>query len=112
MSSTISSLIGVVEGGVSLFPDALMNITEGGDVASTDELFNALYWELHTLARRELARKMAPVSLSVTTLLHEAYLDMAARSDVQFPDEGRFMGYAARVMRNLIINYAREADYS
>ena len=48
------------------------------------------------------------MSLSVSTLLHEAYLDMAARSDVRFPDEARFMGYAARVMRNLIINYVRD----
>jgi len=60
------------------------------------------------MARRQLARGGGGVSLSVTTLLHEAYLDMASRSDVHFPDEARFMGYAARVMRNLIINYARD----
>jgi RNA polymerase sigma factor (TIGR02999 family) len=108
LSSTISSLIGAVENGVSLFPDALMNITEGGDVVSTDELFNTLYWELHTLARRELARKMAPVSLSVTTLVHEAYLDMSGRAGRSFPDRPRFMGYAARVMRGVIIDHARK----
>lgn len=47
------------------------------------------------------------VSLSATTLLHEAYLDMAARDGPSFPDRPRFMGYAARVMRGLIIDYAR-----
>ena len=47
------------------------------------------------------------MSLSVTTLLHEAYLDMAAR-DSRFPDRARFMGYAARVMRGLIIDHARQ----
>jgi RNA polymerase sigma factor (TIGR02999 family) len=47
------------------------------------------------------------VTLSATTLLHEAYLDMSAR-DAVFPDRGRFMGYAARVMRGLIIDYARK----
>ena len=41
------------------------------------------------------------------TLLHEAYLDMAARL-ASFPDRARFMAYAARVMRGLIIDHARE----
>ena len=58
------------------------------------------------MAKRELARRGGAVSLSVTTLLHEAYLDMASR-DSQFPDQNRFMGYAARVMRGLIIDHAR-----
>jgi RNA polymerase sigma factor (TIGR02999 family) len=86
----------------------LMEAAESGDRAATERLFSALYSELHGLARRQLARGGGAVTLSVTTLLHEAYLDMAARSGVQFPDEARFLGYAARVMRNLIINYARD----
>ena len=86
----------------------LVAAAEAGDSSATEALFSALYSELHRMARRQLARGGGGVSLSVTTLLHEAYLDMAARSDVQFPDEARFMGYASRVMRNLIINYARD----
>src|SRR5215469_10067974 len=86
---------------------SLIEAAESGDRSATETLFGALYSELHRMARRQLARG-GEVSLSVTTLLHEAYLDMAARSDVQFPDESRFMGYAARVMRNLIINYVRD----
>ena len=86
---------------------SLIDAAESGDRSAAEPLFSALYSELHRMARRQLARE-GGVSLSVTTLLHEAYLDMAARSDVQFPDEARFMGYAARVMRNLIINYARD----
>jgi len=73
----------------------------------TDALFSALYTQLHSLARRELARRIAPATLSVTTLLHEAYIDMSARSGASFPDQARFIGYAARVMRGLIIDHAR-----
>ena len=87
---------------------SLIEAAESGDRSATEALFSALYSELHRMARRQLARGGGGVSLSVTTLLHEAYLDMASRSDVHFPDEARFMGYAARVMRNLIINYARD----
>jgi RNA polymerase sigma factor (TIGR02999 family) len=79
-----------------------------GESAIDDTLFSALYAELRQLAKRELARPGAAVSLSATTLLHEAYLDMAGRSGPSFPDRARFMGYAARVMRGLIIDHARQ----
>src|SRR3954468_17828447 len=74
---------------------------------ASDALFSDLYAELHRLASRQIARAGAPRRLGVTTLLHEAYLDMASRDDASFPDEARFMGYAARVMRGLIIDHAR-----
>jgi len=78
-----------------------------GDGTAAEALFTALYDELHRLARRELARRGVDVSLSVTTLLHEAYLYIVAREERAFPDRARFMGYAARVMRGLIIDHAR-----
>jgi RNA polymerase sigma factor (TIGR02999 family) len=81
--------------------------SEGGDSPAAGALFSALYSELHRLAKRELARRGTPGSLSVTTLLHEAYLDMSARDGSSFPDQARFMGYATRVMRGLIIDHAR-----
>ena len=84
---------------------SLIEAAETGNHSDTEALFAALYSELHRMARRELASS-GEFGLSVTTLLHEAYLDMAAR-DSKFPDEGRFMGYAARVMRGLIIDHAR-----
>jgi RNA polymerase sigma factor (TIGR02999 family) len=84
-----------------------MNAAERGDGVAADALFNTLYSELHGLAKRELARKGRPASLSVTTLLHETYLDISARDRAAFPDQARFMGYAAQVMRGIIIDYAR-----
>jgi RNA polymerase sigma factor (TIGR02999 family) len=84
---------------------ALIASAEGGARPAADALFSALYSELHRLARRQLARGFS--TLGTTTLLHEAYLDIAGREGVVFPDRGRFMAYAARVMRGLIIDYAR-----
>jgi RNA polymerase sigma factor (TIGR02999 family) len=78
-----------------------------GERAAADALFDALYSELHRIARRELARQGVPLSLGATTLLHQAYIEMAEREGISFPDRGRFMGYAARVMRGLIIDHAR-----
>ena len=85
----------------------LMRAADGGDSLAAEHLFAALYSELHRMAKRELARRGVPVTLGATTLLHQAYLDMAARDGPSFPDESRFMAYAARVMRGLIIDHAR-----
>lgn len=73
----------------------------------TDVLFSTLYGQLHSLARRELARRVAPSNLSVTTLLHEAYLDISQRPGAAFADGPRFVAYAAHVMRGIIIDHAR-----
>jgi RNA polymerase sigma factor (TIGR02999 family) len=91
---------------VSSIP-SLIAAAEQGNHAAADALFGALYFELRRLARRELRRQGVPVTLGATTLLHQAYLEMAAKNGASFPDSARFMGYAARVMRGLIIDYAR-----
>jgi RNA polymerase sigma factor (TIGR02999 family) len=86
----------------------LMASADQGDRSAGDALFAALYSELHRLAQRELARRGGGVTIGATTLLHEVYLEIAGRAaSVAFPDRARFMGYAARVMRGLIIDYAR-----
>jgi RNA polymerase sigma factor (TIGR02999 family) len=86
---------------------ALIASTDAGDRSAADALFSALYAELHELARRQLAGAGSGVTLGPTTLLHEAYLNMSQREGAVFPDRARFMGYAARVMRGLIVDYAR-----
>jgi len=88
---------------------SLLAAVERGDPSAADSLFAALYSELRELARHAL-RGNAPVSVSATTLLHEAYINIAhgsVRPNGVFPDRARFMGYASRVMRNIIIDHAR-----
>ena len=85
----------------------LLASAEHGDRAAADAVFTALYEELHRMARRELASRGAGVTLGATTLLHDAYLDISGREGTAFPDRNRFMGYASRVMRGIIIDYAR-----
>jgi RNA polymerase sigma factor (TIGR02999 family) len=91
---------------LALTLSSLVTATDRGDRPAAEALFSALYTELHRLARRELARR-GSTSIGVTTLLHETYLDISSRQGAVFPDEARFMGYAARVMRGLIIDHAR-----
>lgn len=106
MGLSVTSPVTSAQIGAGIFPNEA-EAQQPLPCTDTDALFSALYTQLHSLARRELARRIAPATLSVTTLLHEAYIDMSARPGASFPDQARFIGYAARVMRGLIIDHAR-----
>ena len=80
---------------------------DAGDGDARNALFIALYAELHRLAETHLRRSPGNVTLSATTLLHEAYVDIASRGSLAFPDRNRFLQYASRAMRGLVIEYMR-----
>jgi RNA polymerase sigma factor (TIGR02999 family) len=82
------------------------------DASSSDHarLFVTLYEELRRLARRQLRRRGSALTLGATTLLHEVYLKLQHRNGLVFPDPARFLAYAARAMRGLIIDYARHGQ--
>jgi RNA polymerase sigma factor (TIGR02999 family) len=85
------------------------NVAAGdGTVDARAELFTALYTQLHQIARSALRHSGPQLTVSPTTLLHEAYLKISARDAVQFPDRARFMAYASRSMRRLVIDFVRE----
>jgi RNA polymerase sigma factor (TIGR02999 family) len=85
----------------------LIRTAESGDTAAADALFAELYRELHAIAERELNRGGSDLTLGTTTLLHEAYLNIAAREGKEFASRAHFLGYAARAMRGLTIDYVR-----
>ena len=85
---------------------SLIASADHDDRSAAAALFAALYSELHTMAKRQLDRGPS-ITLSATTLLHETYLDISRRDEANFPDRPRFMAYAARVMRSVIIDYVR-----
>src|SRR5262249_10066283 len=50
----------------------------------------------------------APVFLDTTSLVHESYLRFLRVGDVQIADRAHFLKYAARVMRSVVVDFARE----
>ena len=64
---------------------ALMAAVDKGDRSAAEPLFAALYAELHRLAKQELSRQGGAMSVGATTLLHEAYLNMAEGGTTTFP---------------------------
>lgn len=70
------------------------------------KLFASLYADLRRLADREL-RRFPSAGVSPTTLVHEAYLNIADRDAVRFVDQGKCLGYVARAMRGVLIDFSR-----
>lgn len=87
--------------------EALMQRADAAEAQAAERLFALLYHELHRLAEHHLRRQGRTLTLGSTTLVHEAYLNMAGRDRVAFPDRARFLAYASRAMRTLVIDYAR-----
>lgn len=84
----------------------LLRRADQADPQATDQLFAALYGELRRLAEHHLERG-ASLTLSTTSLVHDAYLSMVGREGVKFPDRARFFAYASKAMRGLVVDYAR-----
>jgi RNA polymerase sigma factor (TIGR02999 family) len=83
------------------------NVSEPAESEGHRKLFAALYEELRLMARRELQRGGNGFALGATTLLHETYIKLSDRERIAFPDRSRFMAYACRAMRSVVIDYAR-----
>jgi len=87
--------------------DGLFAGAVSDDPRVSEQLFVVLYDELRRMAEQQLRRDGGRVTLSPTTLVHETYLALVGRSSVSFPDRKRFMGYASRAMRGLVVDYIR-----
>jgi RNA polymerase sigma factor (TIGR02999 family) len=87
----------------------LLAEVRGGDRHAIDRVFNLVYAELHTAARRQLARARPGQTLDTTMLVHEAYLKLLDGAQVNWTDRGHFFAVAAKAMRQIIIDYARWA---
>jgi RNA polymerase sigma factor (TIGR02999 family) len=88
----------------------LLAAVRDGDKDAIDLVFNMVYAELHTAARRQLARARPGQTLNTTALVHEAYLKLVDSSQAGWADRGHFFAVAAKAMRQIIIDYARWAS--
>jgi len=80
-----------------------------GDSGARDELFAVVYAELKQLARSQLRRERPHHTLQPTALVHELYLRLAGQQGVPWQDRAHFFGIAARVLRQILVDHARQA---
>src|SRR5262249_9315407 len=81
------------------------------DVAALDRLIPLVRAELHRRARRYMRRERRGHTLQTTALLHETYLRLIDARQVRFRDRGHFFAIAARLMRRILVDHARERGY-
>lgn len=85
----------------------LLSRMAGGDRASRDAVFVAVYQELRRLAHSRLRDGGRNTVLDTTALVHESYLRLVQTGELSFEDRRAFFGYASRVMRSVIVDTAR-----
>lgn len=84
----------------------LRELSEGRREAF-DRLVPIVYDELRTIAHHQLRNERSGHTLSTTALVHESYLRLLDVEQMQWLDRAHFFGAAARVMRRVLIDYAR-----
>lgn len=85
----------------------LLNRVRSGDRTALEELMPAVYDELHRLAARQLSRERPSHTLQPTALVNEAYIRLFGERTPEAKDRRHFIGIAARVMRQVLVDYAR-----
>lgn len=85
----------------------LLHRLRAGDSTAVVELTPTLYTELHRIASRHLRGERPQHTLQATALVHEAYLKLAGVRERQYTGEAHFLAVASRVMRQVLVDYAR-----
>jgi RNA polymerase sigma-70 factor, ECF subfamily len=96
--------------------DSSTDITEllinwcGGDQAALERLIPLVERELHRIAHNQMKREKPGHTLQTTALVNEAYLRMIDQRRVHWQNRSHFFAIAAKVMRRILLNYARDRN--
>lgn len=84
------------------------DVSSNAATPSTDRLFEEVYARLKAMAARQLAATPGGATLETTALVHELYLRLSANRELEFGHRAQFFAYAARAMRHLLADRARD----
>ena len=92
-------------------PDAgevtlLLKAMQSGDPTASEKLLPLVYKELHRLATSYMRRERGDHTLQPTALLNETYLRLIGDT-TNFQNRAHFIGFAAQVMRHVLVDHAR-----
>jgi RNA polymerase sigma factor (TIGR02999 family) len=81
---------------------------DAGPPLGVEQAFAGAYPELRRMARARLRSGGRSTVLDTTALVHETYLKLSRNAGVSFPDRPRFLAYAGRAMRSIIVDMVRQ----
>lgn len=88
----------------------LLRAWNEGDEAALERLTPLVYQELHRLAHRHLAGERHDHNLQTSALVNEAYLRLVDARQVSWQNRAHFFGVSARLMRQILVDFARQRD--
>lgn len=89
----------------------LLQAWSGGDDGAFEQLMPLVEAELRRLARGYMGRERRGHTLQVTALVNEAFLRLTDARRVKWQDRAHFLGISARLMRRVLVDYARRRGY-
>src|SRR5215210_2198688 len=88
----------------------LLQDLSGGDKAALDRLIPYVHEEPRRLARAHMRRERPGHTLQTTALINEAYMRLVGQ-EVPWQGRAHFFGIASRLMRQILVDYARAQNY-
>jgi RNA polymerase sigma-70 factor, ECF subfamily len=85
----------------------LLRAWSAGDQTAVGQIVELAYPELHRIARRHLHHERPEHTIQATALVNEAYLRLVNIRRVQWKDRAHFLAVGARIMRRILVDYAR-----
>jgi RNA polymerase sigma-70 factor (ECF subfamily) len=89
----------------------LLKDWSAGDQSALDKLMPLVYEELRRLAHQHMRRERLGHTLQTSALVNEAYLRLVGQSEIQWESRSHFFGIAARLMRQILVDRARQRNF-
>jgi RNA polymerase sigma factor (TIGR02999 family) len=86
----------------------LLQAMRAGEKDAMGRLFALTYDQLRDIAHQRLRNSESGGVLNTTALVHECFLRFSKVGSLTLADRTHFLGYAGRVMRSVIVDFARE----
>ena len=90
----------------------LLRDWSNGDRAALDQLVPLVYDELRRLAHHYMRQERAGHTLQTTALVNEAYVRLIDQNSVHWQGRAHFFAIAAKMMRRILVDYARSRRYA
>jgi RNA polymerase sigma factor (TIGR02999 family) len=85
----------------------LLRAWNAGDQTAAGQIVELVYPELYRIARKHLYYERPDHTIQATALVNEAYLRLVNIRRVQWKDRAHFLAVGARIMRRILVDYAR-----
>ena len=89
----------------------LLRAWSDGDDDALEQLVPLVEAELRRLARGYMGRERRGHTLQTTPLINEAFLRLTDARQVRWQDRAHFLGISARLMRRVLVDYARRRGF-